>query len=134
MDTDDEDAARVQIIVELNKHESKMEEHFEEVVRKELSIFSGKDEYNYAQDLKSAYHRSLATTTEQKILDKIPDYIFWDIKTPQMIKPVGRMNRYNPYRGREFNNFFDMRASETYMDSQMTKDNINPSVSLFRQY
>ena len=45
-----------------------------------------------------------------------------------------RTNRYNPFRGREYNNFFDMRASEQYMKQQKQKDYKNDSVSLFARY
>jgi len=45
-----------------------------------------------------------------------------------------RTNKYNPFRGREYSNFFEMRDHEDYMDSQETRDNRNASVSMFRRY
>ena len=44
------------------------------------------------------------------------------------------MNRYNPFRGREYNNFFDMRESEEYIDRQKLKSNLNDSTSIYRRY
>jgi hypothetical protein len=108
-------------------------EEWNKVVAKELGIFKD-GEYNFTKDLKSAYHRSLRTTTEQKILETIPDHYFWDIKTPQKQQPFIRQNRYNPFRGREFENFFDMRASENYMKRHHHKDNINDSTTIYRRY
>lgn len=45
-----------------------------------------------------------------------------------------RTNRYNPARGREFENFFDMRNSEEYAIRQNNRDNLNDGVSLFNKY
>jgi len=86
-------------------------EDFDKVLDKELGSFV-KDKYDYVRDLKDAYKNSLRTTSEQKILATIPDHVFWDIKTPRRPAPIVRTNRYNPFRGREHNNFFEMRDSE----------------------
>jgi hypothetical protein len=34
------------------------------------------------KDLKDAHRNSLATSLEDKILETIPDHVFWDIKKP----------------------------------------------------
>ena len=101
---------------------------------KELAVFGEGEEYNYSKDMKHAYQHSLKTNTESKIFSTLPDHLFWDIKTPQREKGHIRLNRYNAFRGREFNNFFEMRASEQYMDSQHKKPNRNDSVSMYRRY
>lgn len=44
------------------------------------------------------------------------------------------MNRYNPFRGREYDNFFEMRDAENYIDMQNKKENKNDSISTFRRY
>lgn len=108
-------------------------DEWKDIVAKELGVFD-KGKYNFAHDLKSAYHRSLKTNTETKILEKIPDHFFWDIKAPQLAKPIMRKNRYNPFRGREFDNFFEIRASEEYMNRNNKKENIDNSTSLYRRY
>jgi hypothetical protein len=87
-------------------------EDFQKVLVKELGVFKEGEEYDYSKDMKHAYQNSLKTSTEQKIFNTIPDHVFWDIKTPQQAKSLIRLNRYNTFRGREFNNFFEMRASE----------------------
>lgn len=107
--------------------------YFENVINKELAVFpDGK--YDYVRDLKDAYSQSLKTTREEKIFANIPDHVFWDIKTPQQKEPILRTNRYNPARGREFENFFDMRNSEEYQIRQNRKENLNDSTSLFNKY
>lgn len=131
---EDEDAARIQILKELEeKPEGYDLDDWNEIIRKELGIFTP-DTYSFTRDLKSAYHRSLRTSTEQKILETIPDHYFWDIKTPQNKQPIVRQNRYNPFRGREFENFFEMRASEEYLENIHKKSNRNDSVSMYRRY
>lgn len=89
--------------------------HFEEVLNRELGVIP-EGRYNYVKDIKDAYKTSLATSTEEKILANIPDHAFWDIKKPQKQASIVRMNKYNPFRGREFNNFFEMRDSEQYLE------------------
>jgi hypothetical protein len=84
--------------------------------------------------LKQAYRRSLKSSTEDKILASIPDHYFWDIKTPQIANPVVRKNRYNQFRGREFDNYFDMRESERYMQRMHNKKNWNDSISIYHRY
>ena len=108
-------------------------EDFDRVLDKELGSFlDGK--YDYVRDLKDAYKASLKTTTEQKILATIPDHVFWDIKTPKKPLNLVRQNRYNPFRGREYSNFFEMRDSEEYMDSQENRNNRNASISMFKRF
>jgi len=43
-------------------------------------------------------------------------------------------NRYNPFRGREFASFFEMRDSEAYMAENEAKTNLNPAVTHYRRY
>ena len=83
--------------------------------------------------MKDAYKNSLSTTTEEKIFNTIPDHVFWDIKTPQKDSPLVRTNRFNPFRGRESANFFEMRDTEEFMDRQETKANLNDSISLHKR-
>jgi len=117
VDADDENQLRVELLGELEKGDTEYNiKHFEEVLNKELAVFHD-SKYDYVKDIKDAYKNSLSTTSEAKIFGTIPDHVFWDIKKPQQPGALVRLNRYNPFRGREFNNFFDMRDSETYIDS-----------------
>jgi len=106
---------------------------FENVLNKELNVFK-EEKYDYVRDLKDAYSKSLKTTREERIFATLPDHVFWDIKTPQQKKPVLRQNRYNPARGREFDNFFDMRNSEEYQIKQNNRENLNDAVSIHTKY
>jgi len=132
---EDEDQARIQILNELGNNTQGIDvEEWKDIIAKELGVFGQGERYSFNKDLKSAYHRSLRSSTESKIFESIPDHYFWDIKTPQQANPVIRKNRYNPFRGREYENFFEMRASEQYMDQNSKKENLNPSVSMYRRY
>ena len=72
---------------------------------------------------------------EQRIFKTIPSHTFWDIKKPVTDDAIyKRENRYNPFRGREYNNFFEMRDAELYLDNQFKKKNLNNSVSMHGQY
>ena len=103
------------------------------MAEEELSVFKKGEKYQFSKDLADAYKNSLKTSTEQKIFDRIPDYYFWDIKKPNLpFKPFTRKNKHNPFRGREHRDFFEMRATEQYFDSQELMDNLNPSVSTYR--
>ena len=106
---------------------------FDKVMDKELGTFLN-NKYDYVRDLKDAYKNSLGQSSEQRIFATIPDHVFWDIKTPRRQPQIVRQNRYNPFRGREHSNFFEMRDTEEYMDSQEHKRNLNSSVSMFRRY
>lgn len=107
---------------------------FHNELSKELGVFKEGEKYDFAKDLKDAYKISLKSDTEQKIFNTIPEHYFWDIKTPQDKKPVIRKNRYNPFRGREHDNFFDMRAEEEYIRRNHVKTNVNDSTSIYTRY
>ena len=64
----------------------------------------------------------------------IPDHVFWDIKKPLGKKDIIPKNRYNTFRGREYDNFFEMRESEEYLEKQTVKENKNDSISIYRRY
>lgn len=112
VDGEDENQIRIDLLEELENGKTDFEiKNFESILNKQLGIFpDGK--YDFVGDLKDAYKSSLSTSTEAKIFNNIPSHAFWDIKTPQQNKNIIRMNRYNPFRGREFDNFFEMRDSE----------------------
>lgn len=136
IDEEDEDAWRIALVEELETERVGpfKKEDFDAVLDKELAIFNKGEKYDYVKDLKEAYKVSLATSTEQKIFATIPDHHFWDIKKPQQAAVMIKKNRYNPFRGAEFDNFFEMRDSENYMASQHKKENRNDAVSMYRRY
>ena len=133
-DEEDEEAFKQALLQELEEDKACISvDDFDKVLDKELGTFIDQ-RYDYVKDLKDAYKSSLKTTAEQKIFATIPDHVFWDIKTPKKAPALIRTNRYNPFRGREYANFFEMRDQEAYMDSQERKDNRNSSISMFRRY
>ena len=134
VDAEDENQLRIDLLEELENGKTDFEiKNFEAILNKQLGIFP-EGKYDFVGDLKDAYKSSLSTSTEAKIFNNIPSHAFWDIKTPQQNKNIIRMNRYNPFRGREFDNFFEMRDSEEYIHRQHVKNNINDSISTHRRY
>jgi hypothetical protein len=116
-DIEDEEEFHMAIYKELDGKASPFEvEKFHEQLDKELGVFKNGEKYDYVKDLKEAYKDSLKTTSEEKIFSSIPQHFFWDIKRPLQKNPGVRLNRYNPFRGREYNSFFDMRDAEEYME------------------
>ena len=85
-------------------------------------------------DLKDAYKHTLKKSLEDKIFDTIPDHYFWDIKKPQQKPHHNYMNRYNGFRGKEFNNFFEMRNFEEWIDENKKRDNNNITLTYYKRY
>ena len=107
----------------------------DKLMEKELAVFKTGEKYNFTKDMKDAYKSHLKLNLEDKIFKTIPDHYFWDIKKPNQKRsaPI-QQNRYNPFRGNEYDNFFEMVEHEEYMEEQMAHKNLNNSVSMFRKY
>lgn len=135
-DPEDEEAWNNILMDELIKHRTPFKiSDFNEVLDKELGTFKKDEKYDFVKDLKSAYQASLSTPLEAKIFKTIPSHKFWDIKKPLQDNTIyKRDNRYNPFRGREYSNFFEMRDAELYLDNQYKKNNLNNSISMHNQY
>jgi len=107
VDEEDEDAFRLAMLQELEEGKSGFQiDDFASILDKELGVFQKGEKYDYVKDLKDAYKHSLSKTREERIFETLPDHVFWDIKKPQGPKQLMRKNRYNPFRGKEFENFF----------------------------
>lgn len=91
-------------------------------------------DYNYVDDLQSAYQKSLSTPLRDQIYSTIPAHAFIQYKVP-LFKPLEkRMNKYNPSRPLPAYTFWEHRANEEYFDRQKNKDNTRTSISLWRTY
>jgi hypothetical protein len=135
VDEEDEDAFRLAMIKELEEGTSGFNvDDFAAILDKELAVFKNGEKYSYVKDLKDAYHTSLSQTKEERIFATIPDHIFWDIKKPLQPAPLMKRNRYNPFRGKEFENFFAQRDFEGYIEEQERHENRNAAVSFFHRY
>lgn len=109
-------------------------DEFNEVLDKEFSIFKNGEKYDFVRDLKDAFASSLERPAVDKILDTIPEHVFWDIKTPQVADPQRFMNPYNPFRKYHISSFFDAREYEEYMERRTHKKNLNDGLSTHRRY
>ena len=135
LDPEDEDAWRLAVLEDLSAEKTPFKiAEFHAVLDKELAVFKDGEKYNYTKDLKEAYKNTLSTSLEERIFRTIPDHVFWDIKKPLQDGGHKRENRYNNFRGREYNDFFEMRDAEDYLDPLLQKRNLNNSVSKHRLY
>lgn len=135
LDEEDEEAFRLALVQELEEQNTPFDiQQFHAQLNKELGIFQEGEKYSFVKDLKEAYADSLRKTSDQAIFESIPSHFFWDIKKPLQKAPFVRENRYNPFRGAEYDSFFEARDAEAYMDRISQKHNKDPSVSLHRRY
>lgn len=135
VDAEDEDAWRGAMLDALNAEQTPFKlEQFHAVLDEELAVFKKGEKYNFVKDIKDAYRDSLKAPLEQRIFSTIPDHAFWDIKKPLHDGMHKRENRYNPFRGREYRNFFEMRDAEDYLDLHHHQANINNSISTHKPY
>lgn len=135
VDPEDEDAWRLALYDDLVGERSPFKvQDFHAVLDKELAVFKKGEKYEFVKDLKDAYKDSLATPLEQRIFQTIPEHAFWDIKKPLQDGQHKRENRYNTFRGREYENFFEMRDAEEYLDQSQHHRNLNNSISKHQQY
>jgi hypothetical protein len=56
------------------------DEDFHALLDDQLAVFKSGEKYSYVKDLLSAYDESLKTSLEDKIIDTIPEHVFFDIK------------------------------------------------------
>jgi len=131
---DDENELRMALLDDMEQNSPFSSEEFNEVLDKEFSIFKNGDKYDFVRDLRDAFAPSLERPASEKIIDTIPEYVFWDIKTPQNADPQRFMNPYNSFRQYHISSFFDSREYEEYMDRRTKKTNIQDGVSTRRRY
>lgn len=82
-------------------------------------------------DLRRTFDTEVATPMATKIFKKLPNHVFWDIKTPHTIgKEEMYLNKYNTARKYPFENFFDMRRHEDWLQSKEEQRNINCNISM----
>jgi len=109
-------------------------EEWNDYIDKELSIFKAGEKYDYVKDLRSAYAEGLSSTTADKILETIPEHVFWDIKKPLVSQENYYMNPYNPARKYPGENFFDIRTTEAWMLDRATNNKLKANVSTYKTY
>lgn len=79
---EDMDELRIEMLNELEELSPQTLDEFEDFLDKEFSVFKNGEKYNFVKDLKEAFSEGLATTQADKILNTIPEHVFWDIKKP----------------------------------------------------
>ena len=86
------------------------------------------------KDYRNAFDEGVKTTTVRKIMDTLPDHVFWDVKTPKNSAEKYYINPYNPARSYQGSSFFDIRSNDQWMHDRHTNTKLNASISRFRQY
>lgn len=127
------DDLRVLLIEEATANDLDMDK-WNDYLDKELSVFKSGEKYDYVKDLQDAYKEGLRKPLALKILDTIPDHVFWDIKKPINKETEMKLNRYNPARKIANDDFFDFRSQDEWMKERSEKRLLKPSVSKFRNY
>ena len=70
-------------------------------------------------DLRRTFDQSLSESLYSKILKKVPEHVFWDIKKPQnKSREEYSINPYNAARKYPHETFFDMRNHEEWISSR----------------
>jgi len=104
-------------------------EEWDKVLAREMNTFKEGEKYDYSVDMRRTFDQGLATPTAAKIFAKIPDHVFWDIKTPRAKPDEHHINPYNPARKYPFQSFFDMRRHEDWIQSREDQRNLNTNIS-----
>lgn len=128
-----EQGVNVQLLEEMNEFEIPTEK-WQRFIEDELAVFDEGERYNYVKDMKDAFSEGLKTSLEDKILKTIPDFVFWDIKKPTEEPGKVFMNRYNPGRRVENENFFDARQWDAYKKEKEEQKKLAPSVSHYTTF
>ena len=131
---DDANELRIALLQEMEQNSPFSLDEFNEILDKEFSVFKNGDNYSYVKDIRDAFSGSLERSASERILDTIPDHVFWDIKKPQLKEEQRFMNPYNSFRKYHVSSFFDSREYEEYMDRRTRKNNIRDGVSTYRRY
>ena len=84
---DDQDELRMALLDEMEKASPFSEDEFNAILDKEFSVFKNGEEYDYVKDMRDAFATSLERPVAERILDTIPEHVFWDIKTPRIADP-----------------------------------------------
>lgn len=92
------------------------------------------EEFNFVDDLVSAYQKSLSTPLADQIFDTIPHHAFLDIKLPVEGIKYEKQNRYNPTRPPNAITLFEHFDQEEWRNRQHKKQNLRDHMSFFRRY
>jgi len=130
---DEAEEARLSLFQEMTDMNIPVEQ-WEKYIQEELSVFKEGEKYDFVKDMQNAFERGLSTPLADKILETIPEYVFWDIKRPINKEEEVMMNRYNPGRRVHVGNFFDARSWEEYKKEKNECRKIAPTVSNYKNY
>lgn len=130
IESENMDELRVMYLDELAKNYIPTDQ-WNDVLAAELDVFKEDEKYDYAKDLRDAHQHGLKTNLADKIFDTLPDFVFWDIKTPRAsLEQEVESNKYNPARNEGNNDFFTMRIHEDWLLRRKRLTNEREDISM----
>lgn len=134
-DQEDPEEGRVALLKEIDKQEAMFSEIQTEKLDAQFAAFIENEEYRFVKDLKKHYQHELQKSEAQRILEKIPEHAFWDIKKPlQDLRVDAIHDRINPNRPRSHNTWFEAIEFERNMEIHNGQTNLRNAMSEFRRY
>ena len=131
---EDYDQANLKLMEEMQKFSPDLQEEFQRELSECLNFGKEGEELSFVQLLTKNYKNSLAKTLEDQIFDTLPDHVFWDIKKPLVEGEERSKNKYNSFRRRSYDSFFDFRDYEAYNRKRDRKENLSDAISPYRRY
>lgn len=132
---DDDGESRLALLVDRDAIAEADSDFSMRKMEEQLAVFIEKEDYSVVKDLRRAYNFELQRSEADRILEKIPDHAFWDIKKPQREATTERtLNKFNWNRARAFNNIFEAWEYERNMEIHNGKKNLFNAMSEYRRY
>lgn len=100
----------------------------------QLNVFKEEEEYNLVKDLQDGFNKSLSKPLYDRLFEKLPEHVFWDIKTPlhkTMPKVLGKYNQMKPY---QHNSFLDFKYDDEYFYRRSKNPNTDQHRRINRHY
>lgn len=101
-----------------------------------MDAFKEGEEYDFVTDLRRGFKGALEKPLEDKLIEQLPDYVFWDVKPyiKTKMEETYDHNRANPMKPQQYRTFFDYRNTLEYFHNQTERTNVADHKSLFRRY
>lgn len=74
--------------------------------------------------MKQAYDKNLGKPLRDILFEKLPNYVFWDIKVPKNNAYPARMNKYDNLKPYQFHTIFDYMIQADYFERRHKNPNL----------
>jgi len=65
-------------------------------------------------DLQRGFSKTLSKPEKDRLFDKLPEHVFWDVKVPLFNRPDMLINRFNPLKTYQYGSFLDFKYDDEY--------------------